>query len=45
MTSELNQAAALSRLIDDSGAPTGDDRRQIETLGMSAARTIDELNS
>jgi photosystem II stability/assembly factor-like uncharacterized protein len=45
LTSELNQAAALSRSIDGySGAPTTDQRRQVDALADEAARTIAELD-
>src|SRR5439155_11662224 len=45
LTSELNQASALSRSIDGySGPPTADQRRQIDALGDEVARTIGELN-
>jgi photosystem II stability/assembly factor-like uncharacterized protein len=45
LTSELNQATALSRLIDGySGAPTSDQRRQSDAIAASTTRTIEELN-
>jgi len=45
LTSELNQAITLSRVIDGySGAPTGDQRRQLDAIAANTTRTIEELN-
>jgi photosystem II stability/assembly factor-like uncharacterized protein len=45
LTNELSQAATLSRVIEGySGPPTGDQRRQIDAIAASIARTVDELN-
>ena len=45
LTSELTAAAALSRAIDGfSGAPTADQRRQIEWVAGDADKTVAQIN-